>query len=172
MSEIETERRTKRRYAHELYPHADECEVRPLAIEVPYLYARAIGFEVEGTGWFDHPGREAQDRTHHLIDARQIAFQADAMLQGLPSEEAWKWAAERACDESGEWAYERAAHYGVPCDDIKPYPCGPERDHHDHLGEPDARGSRIVTRAAGPESECLECTEPIEHDQITTEESK
>ena len=36
-------RRTKRRYAHELFPHPDECEVRPLAVEVPYLYARAIG---------------------------------------------------------------------------------------------------------------------------------
>ena len=32
--------RTKRRYAHELYPHAGEYEVRPLAVEVPYLYAQ------------------------------------------------------------------------------------------------------------------------------------
>ena len=51
MAEVEVaKRRTKRRYAHELYPHADEFEVRKLAVEVPYLYARAIGFEIEGTG--------------------------------------------------------------------------------------------------------------------------
>ena len=29
-----TERRTKRRYAHELYPHAEEGETRPLEVEV------------------------------------------------------------------------------------------------------------------------------------------
>ena len=46
-------RRTIRRYAHEIYPHAALDEIRPLAAEVPYLYARAIGLEVVGTGWVD-----------------------------------------------------------------------------------------------------------------------
>ena len=54
---------------------------------------------------------------------------------------------------AGEWAYDRADHYGVPCDRIKPYPCGPEPDHHDHTGH------GIVTRIDCPESECPTCTE-------------
>lgn len=150
---------TKRKYAHELYPHAEDGETRPLSVEVPYLYARAIGLEVRGTGWFDIRGTEAIDRTNALIDARKVAFLADAMIQGLTGDEAWTWADERAWDETGEWAGERAAHYGVPIDSIKPYPCGPEPDHHDHLDEPDARGWRTVHRITGKESECEECTE-------------
>lgn len=75
---------TKRKYAHELYPHPAEGEVRPLAVEVPYLYARAV----------------------------------------------------------------------------KPYPCGPEPDQHDHLGDADARGWRTVNRVDGKESECADCCEP------------
>ena len=43
--------RTKRRYAHELYPHADDFERRPLETEVPYLYARAHGIDIYGTGY-------------------------------------------------------------------------------------------------------------------------
>lgn len=45
-----TDRRTKRRYAHELYPH-EEGTIRPLEVEVPYLYARALGLEIGGTSW-------------------------------------------------------------------------------------------------------------------------
>lgn len=162
MTEIQAQRRTKRRYAHELYPHADEHETRSLAVEVPYLYARAMGFEVDGTGWFDHPGTESMDRTHHLVNARLIAFQADAMLQGMAGEEAWTWVAMRAADETGEWAWERAEHYGVEPLKIKPYPCGPARAFHSHLGEPDAHGWRESTRVPGTEDACIECTEPIE----------
>jgi hypothetical protein len=39
MADIETpkpERRTKRRYAHELYPHGEEGGTRSLEVEVPY----------------------------------------------------------------------------------------------------------------------------------------
>ena len=79
-----TSRRTKRRYAHELYPHAEEWETRALEVEVPYLYSRAIGFDVGGTGWFSKAEpTEMATRTHHLLDARLIALMADAMLQGL-----------------------------------------------------------------------------------------
>ena len=161
------ERRTKRRYAHELYPHAADGEIRPLSVEVPYLYSRAIGFEVGGTGWFGISGRDGADRIIQLIEVRKIAFMADAMLQGLTGDEAWTWAEERASDESGEWVGERAEHYGVPYNDIKPYSCGPEPDRHTHLGEPNARGWRPVVYVAGKESECDECTEPI-----NTKESK
>lgn len=161
-------RRTIRRYAHELYPHGEEGETRDLAVEVPYLYARAIGLEPWGTGWHeslaaDRPQAEreiAGSRIHHLIDARRLAFLADALHQGLTGQEAWQWADVRAMDETGEWAYERAIHHGVPCDRIKPYPCGPEPDHHDHMASTgDITGHGIVTRIDCPESECPTCTE-------------
>lgn len=153
-------RRTKRRYAHELYPHPDEWETRPIEVEVPYLYARAIGFDVRGTGWFDHVAKEAINRTNQMIDAQKIALMSDAMLQGLTGQAAWEWASDHQ-DETGEWVYERAIHYGVDPDKIKPYPCGPAPDHHDHLSPADKRGWQTVTRAKGAEEDCEECTEQI-----------
>lgn len=160
MSE-DAKRRTKRRYAHELYPHGEEWKVRPLEVELPYLYARAIGFDVRGTSWFDDHGRTAADRTMRMIDANHIALMADAMAQGLTGQEAWAWAESRM-DESGEWIYERATHYGVKPELIKPYPHGPEPDHHDH-DEP-IPGSKWlrVHRIKGKESDCPDCTEPVE----------
>lgn len=158
-----TSRQTKRRYAHELYPHGEEHEIRPLSVEVPYLYARALGLEVSGTNWVNvEPRTVAGDRTWHMIDARHRAFNADALLQGLAGEEAWRWAEQRAMEESGEIVWERAVHYGVDPYAIKPYPCGPERDHHEHLSEADARGNRWVDRVQGKESECEQCTVPVE----------
>jgi hypothetical protein len=160
------ERRTKRRYAHELYPAGDEWEVRPLAVEVPRLYARAMGFEVDGTGWYellggsDEDKRQVGNRTVQLVDQRHIAFLADAMAQGLTGDIAWTWAEEHARDESGELAWERAEHYGVRVQAIKPYPCGPEPLHHDHFTNQEDRHG-IVTVVDGPESTCLVCTEPV-----------
>ena len=153
-------RRTKRRYAHELYPQAGEWEVRALGVEVPALYARAIGMDVFGTSWFDIEPKLSIARTHDLIHAQKIALMADAMLQGLTGQEAWEWAEQRV-GESGEWIYERAVHYGVNPAAIKPYPCGPAPDHHDHTG-PMQNGWATVTRAEGTEEDCEECTEPIE----------
>ncbi len=155
------DRRTKRRYAHELYPHGEEYEVRPLAVEVPYHYARAVGFDVQGTNWFDAEPRVMGDRINAYVQESRLALLLDALLQGLTGDEAWKWADEKIGDDNG-WMFERAAHYGVPIDQIKPYLCNGEPDHHEHLGEPDKRGWRVVTRTPGKESECPECTEPIE----------
>lgn len=152
-------RRTKRRYAHELYPHAEDMwESRLLEVEVPYLYARAIGFDVQGTGWFDaeHPERGA--RTHHMIDNQRTALMADAMHQGLTGQAAWEWADSRMTDD-GEWVYERAVHYGIDPDAIKPYRCGPTPDHHEH-STPSGNGWSTITRAPGTEDDCEECTEP------------
>lgn len=168
-----TETRTKRRYAHELYPHPDEFEVRPLAVEVPYLYAQAIGYELGGTGWFDMLGADttpeqnhiAGDRTMALIRQRQLALLADALLQGMTGDEAWKWAAERD-DYEGGWISERSEVYGIDWSAIKPYACGPEPDHHDHYGEPDSRGWRRVFRTKGKESGCPDCTEPVEAEGV------
>ena len=162
-------RQTIRKYAHELYPHPPEDGVRPLSVEVPYLYARMVGLSVWGTGWGgadwrnDQWAREATvSRTVLLVEARHKALLADALLQGMAGDEAWTWAEQRAADESGEIPNDRAAHYGIPFDRIKPYPCGPEPDHHSHYGEPDARGWCIGTTIKVPESECPDCTEPVE----------
>lgn len=156
-----TETRTKRRYAHELYPHPEDGEIRPLTVDVPYLYARALGFEVQGTGWYDAT-ELAATRTHILIDSRQIALMADAMLQGLTGDEAWQWVEGNASDETGEIVGDRARHYGVDWAAIKPYPCGPEPDYHRHLGDLMPGGWRESIRVAGRESECPDCTEPVE----------
>lgn len=165
-------RRTKRRYAHELYPHpADDGTTQPLEEAVPYLYARAQGLEVNDTGWFDAPLKESMDRTHHLIAARQIAFLADALHQGLTGQEGWEWADQRAGEESGEWVWERAVHYGVNPDQIKPYPCGPEPDRHEHVGPQEIGGrvvQNIVTMVDGPEDACDDCTEPVESAAVTS----
>lgn len=173
-------RRTKRRYAHELYPHPDEYEVRPLEVEVPYLYAMAMGLEVFGTDWFGlwSPELKATDperaqltirltteRTMALIAARQRALLADALLQGMGGQEAWEWTESRY-SEDPEIVYERAVHYGVPVEQIKPYPVVAEVGHHDHRDEPDARGWRTVHRIEGKESECPDCTEPIEDAEV------
>jgi len=160
-------RTTKRKYAHQLHPHADEWEIRPLAVEVPYHYAIAIGLNVWDTGWHDqtdpgkpeHERREAFDRINHMVRARQLAFLLDALQQGLTSEEAWIWAQQRAQEESGEFVYERAVHHGVDVEAIKPYPCGPEPKSHDHYGAEDSRGMRVAIRIPCPESECTDCTE-------------
>jgi hypothetical protein len=161
-TEQATTRRTKRRLAHELYPSAEEFETRPLAVEVPYLYARAIGMDLYGTGWSDTQSEDlklAGQRTIILGAARSQAFLADALLQGMTGDEAWAWADQRSWNYEGESLYERATHYGVPVDQIKPYPCGPELAYHYHDSEPDKRGNRWSKRVDVKESECPECTE-------------
>lgn len=163
-----TTRRTKRRYAHELYPHADEWETRPLEVEVPYRIARAVGFDVRGTSWFDmdtkDQARRSGERTMQMINEARIALLAVALHKGMTGDEAWRWADE-SCHEEMWRLYEAAEEYGIDTNAIKPYPCGPEPDHHEHLSEPHFRHgieSRTVTRVQGKESECEECTEETE----------
>ena len=170
-------RRTIRRFAHELYPHPGEYEVRPLEVEVPYLYARFVGLSTFGTDWFDlwpgdhergTPGyamaaRLQNYRILQFIDAKIQAFLADALLQGMTGDEAWQWAMSRAAYEDGEIAWERAQHYGVPTDQIKPYPVLAETQHHEHYDTSgNATGWGVLTRIDCPESECDACTEPVE----------
>jgi len=170
-------RRTKRRYASEIYPHAGEWELRPLSVEVPHRYAEMVGTATWGTGWFDlastYPKGSPEASIaaqltigriiHHLLSA-EVASLADALSQGLTGDEAWSWAMSRVTDDM-ELAYERAAHYGIPFEQIKPYPCGPEPDRHDHRGDPAPGGGRYVTQVDGKESECPDCTEPATETQ-------
>jgi len=161
-------RRTIRRYAHELYPHADEWDVRPLEVEVPYLYARMVGLEIFNSDWADLHGssdksliRLSVDRTMKFIAAKEKALLADAIYQGMTSGQAWEWAMSRAADEASEIAYERAVHYDVPIRQIKPYPILGERGHHYHDGERVGTGV-VQILIESKESECPDCTEPIE----------
>lgn len=130
-----------RKYAHEIYPHPQYGLVRPLAEDVPYLYARALGLE-PGDSWHDALDSKdnarralAMSRTNHLVAAREIALTADALLQGLSGDEAWKWAQERANEGSGEWIWERAVHYGVDPEAIKPYPLRSTKEASDDQPE-------------------------------------
>jgi hypothetical protein len=156
-------RRTKRRYAHELYPHPEEGEPRDLAIEVPYLIAHANGLTIHGTGWMQaEPRTAAGDRVALYLHRAHLALLADAIHQGLVGQEAWDWADQRCTGDSvGEWLWERAEHYGVDPHAIKPYPCGPEPIDHEHY----SHGTYgVVTKIPLRESECADCTEPIEAD--------
>lgn len=151
---------TKRKYAHELYPHAAEWEVRPLSVEVPYLLARAVGLTTFGTGW--RSSAELLKRVEEVTSASEIALLADALHQGLSGDAAWVWAAAGGEGQAqSELVYERALHYGVPVSLIKPYPCGPTPDGHDHMSSTgDATGYGIVTRIDIPEDQCPTCCEP------------
>lgn len=161
--------KTQRKYAHELYPLAKEDEVRPLSVEVQCQYALAMGFEVEDTDWFDLiDGSDAEKalafaRTDRLVDQRMHAFLLDALLQGKSGQEAFGWASERADDETGEIAWNRAVHYGVPVDEIRPYPVLAEAKRHRHWTPRNAHGCKVLIETVQiPESECPECTEEVE----------
>ena len=155
-----SERRTKRRYAHELYPHAEEWETRPLEVEVPYHLARAVGFQPEGTSWLDAEPRLRGDRIHQMLNETRVALLAVALYEGLTGDEAWSWADVRLHEEIWQ-LWESCKKYGVPVDQIKPYPCGPEPDRHNHIDPSDARGWQTVHRIEGRESDCPECTEEV-----------
>ena len=117
---------------------------------------------MEGTGRFDQPNPEAGARTLAFIDSARIALLADALAQGMTGDEAWAWADQRVTDDM-EAAWDRAIRHGVPVEQIKPYPCGPEPEQHNHEGQViEALGWRESARVAGRESDCAECTEPVE----------
>lgn len=103
-------------FAHELYPHAEEGQTRPLTVEVPYLYAMAVGHDVLDLG-----GDYTPARITSLVAARRTALLADALAQGMTSDGAWAWADERLWDYSGWEVRQRAIHYGVPVGRIRSY---------------------------------------------------
>lgn len=162
------ERRTKRRFAHELYPHPEEGEARDLAVDARYLLAMAIGTQVDRE-WHDlvseggESARLASDRTMLHLATCDIAFLAVALADGRSGQDAWDWARRARGDEYDELIYEAAERYGVDWDTIKPYPIRSEPDTHEHWTERNAHGSRTLLdyRVLGKESDCDECTEPV-----------
>lgn len=160
-----TNRRTIRRYAHELYPHPEEGETRPLETEVKYLYAQWHGHNTFGGDWFkrtnsDDPAtkRLAMDRISYLVRLQQLALTADALLQGLTGQAAWDWMVEHH-DVEGEVTYDRAMKYlsDEELERIRPYPVLNSPDPHDHVDPV----THEVTRAEGIEEDCPDCTEEI-----------
>lgn len=164
----EAKRRTKRRYAHELYPHPGEGESRPLAVDARHALAMAIGSQV-GREWHDLIGqggesaRVATDRTMYHLALADVAFLAVALADGLSGQEAWDWAREARGDEVDELLYEAAERFGVDWDAIKPYPIREEPETHEHWTPRNAHGTKMLLeyRVAGKESEREECTEPV-----------
>lgn len=99
-----------------------------------------------------------------MLSETRIALLAVALHKGMTGDAAWEWVDSHLHEEM-DVLYEACPEYGVDVALIKPYPCGPEPDHHDHLGEPhlwNGLEARTVTRVPCKESECEECTEPIE----------
>ena len=157
-----TKRRTIRRFAHELYPHGMDGEIRPLEAEAPYWLARAAGLDIRGTAWLSDDV-EWRPRVGEFIAAARIALLADALLQGRAGQEAWEWATQYTGDELYEVICDRAVHYGVPVELIKPYPCGTEPDWHHHMASTgNITGYGFTTTINCPESECPACTEEVD----------
>lgn len=156
-------RRTKRRYAHELYPEPKPDQRSDLHVTLPYLFARALGLDTWGTGWGDLPRtetRQSVSRIEEYVAAGQLALMADALTQGLAGAEAWAWVMDRSWDNMPEWLHERAHYYGLDLSLLKPYPCGTEPEYHWHntLTGDSTRGGPME-RVDGRESECPACTE-------------
>lgn len=169
-------RRTKRRYAHELFPHPDEGELRPLSVDVPYFLALAIGLDTPDTSAFSDvvTPRELGNRIARMLDVQLIALLADALQLGLTGEAAWAHVP-RDGEARAEKVWRRAEAHGVDIDLIKPYPCGPEPDYHWHEGERHYRNgfaSVALTRINVKESDCEECTEPIEPTALAADEEE
>lgn len=157
-----TDRRTKRRYAHELYPDPDGSHTPgPLNRVVPHLYARALGLSVVGTMWSAQAPAVSAARSVDVVNARMIAALVDAISQGFMGQRAYDWAYAIASDETGEVVWDRAVEYGIDPYGIRPYPCGPEANYHYHYGPADHYGVRIGRSVHGRESECEACTEPV-----------
>ena len=156
--------RTIRRFAHELYPPAEEWEVRPLEIEVPYLYAQFVGINTWGTNFYNADAHDQIRRVQELTQITETALLADALHQGLTGDEAWRYAQAGGDGQAAnEKAYERAEHYGIPIGRIKPYSIGPELTTHDHKSSTgDITGSGLVTVIDMPEDQCPTCCEPEE----------
>lgn len=165
----EQARRTKRRYAYELYPHREDGESRLLAVDVPYQIAHAIGMSAGTREWhelIDQGGDAAQaavNRTVQFLEACHVALLASALDEGLRGQQAWDKATRWAGDEAREMLWDAAERYGVPLDDIRPYPIRGEASTHEHWSDRNASGWRkaIDLRVSGPESGCEECTEPV-----------
>lgn len=161
-------RRTRRRFAHELYPEPGDGA--SLEESARYWLARASGLNVWGTDWLDlmdapNPlsRKLAWMRAEVLVRTRHIALLADVLASGLTGQEAWTEAAEMASDETGEIVWDRAVAHGIDPDRIKPYPVVAEPDHHRHWTPRDPRGVRVLIGTIdGKESECPDCTEEVE----------
>lgn len=111
------------KYAHEIVPHPDEGESRPLGTVVRYHYAQALAWhlafaEVIRVGEL---GPRLDFALSQYLSHTHLAFLHDALAQGLADQGAADWAAVRIHPESPELVWERAVHYGLDPDEIRAY---------------------------------------------------
>ena len=111
--------KTTKKYAHEIVPHLDEGETKPLDYLVRYHYAQAQAWhlsfaEAINSGDFDFPLSQYLGHAH-------LAFLHDSLAQGMSGQEAADWASERTHSESCELVWERANACGLPVDEIGAY---------------------------------------------------
>ena len=110
---------SEKRYAHEVVPHPQEREMKPLEYLARYHYAQAQGWVAAVLG----SGGDEIDRlaVAQFLGHAHLGLLHDALAQGIEGQEAADWAAHRHHAESAEIVWERGDHYGVDMDSIKAY---------------------------------------------------
>lgn len=110
-------------YAHEIEPHPGEGETVPLDRLVRYHYAQALAWHLAFAKLIadDYASGELDLPLAQYLGHTQTAFLLDALAQSLAGQEAADWASVRNHSESAEIVWERAVHYGLNPDEIRPY---------------------------------------------------
>lgn len=115
---------TELKYAHEIVAHPDEGEAKPLDYLVRYHYAQAQAWHLAFAAVIAEPemdGARLDLALSNYLGHSHLAFLHDALAQGLAGQEAATWASELCHSESPELVWERADHYGINPDEIRPY---------------------------------------------------
>ena len=108
-------------YAHELVPHPDEGETKPLDYLARYHYAQAQAWHLAFADVIDDPGPRLDFALGQYLRHAHLALLHDALAQGMGGQEAADWASQRNHSESAEWIWERGVAYGLDPDQIRPY---------------------------------------------------
>lgn len=121
------------RYAHQIEPHPSEGETLLLDRLVRYHYAQALAWHLSFAETIAETidGPRMDYALAQYLGHSHLALLHDALAQGLTGQEAADWASRRHHSESVEIAWERAAHYGLNPDEIRPY--ATRRNSCDHV---------------------------------------
>lgn len=112
---------SEKKYAHEIIPHPEEGEAKPLDYLVRYHYAQAQGWHLAFAEVLDEPGPRFDLALSQYLHHAHLGFLHDALHQGWAGQAAVDWVADRNHSESAEWVWERAIECGLSPDEIKPY---------------------------------------------------
>ena len=112
---------TEKKYAHEIMPHPEEGEAKPLDYLVRYHYAQAMAWHLTFADVLDSPGPRFDLALSQYLHHAHLGFLHDALRQGMDGQEAVGWVADRNHSESVEWVWERAVACDLNPDEIKAY---------------------------------------------------